>query len=208
MLHEIVAEAGTGRTFLSILDEQTYYAPATQAQAGLELKTKSILIKLPTITADNWQQQTAEMLNLIAERKMKQISLVCWGAASSVGLNLCLLSPKLVRSIILVDAALRPRSTTLTRLADYLEQFLPLGLPLRLRSKDFDARSLLQRVRAPSLVVSTQQAGEFLRNQAHTFSARLPTAWGLNLNNSAGASEELVTAILEFQNVPARAPQK
>jgi hypothetical protein len=94
---------------------------------------------------------------------------------------------------------------------------LPLGLPLRRVVRGFDSRPFLQRIRCPVLVVSTADDSLEERRDAATMARRMPTAWQMTLQGrnklsvDGGSDErtaEFAQLVVEFSEVPARAPQK
>lgn len=190
-----------------LLVEDGTFVAAQRLQDALAKCAKCLIIETGMVRADNWKVLTSDLKNVMREQGIRQTSIVAIGAAGTLALNMCLLDAKLVRVVALIDSAMRPHSTLLTRCADWLEQFLPLGLPLRLRTSDFDARSLMQRVRCPVLLVTTPQASEYLLQQSREMSLRFPTAWQVELSEQAYESK-LSEIIVEFYEVPARAPQR
>jgi pimeloyl-ACP methyl ester carboxylesterase len=200
------SEAGTGRTFI-LLVERPQCEDAQALHLELARKTRSLVVESAQVLSSNWPILTQELLDFILEKGLRQITFVAWGAAATLVMNVALLEPKLVRSMVVIEAGMRPRWTWFTRCIDWLEKFLPLGLPLRLRSEEFDARSLLQRIRCPVLVVTSARSSEFLKEQADEMLGRLPTAWRVHLP-AANSQFELCRTILEFQEVPAKAPQR
>lgn len=199
-------EAGSGRAFLLLVEPQAF-VEADALHQQLASKTRSLVVESAPVMSSNWTKLTEELLAFIRERGIRQISLIAWGPAATLALNMALLEPKLVRSMVVLDAGMRPRWTWGTRCIDWLEQFLPLGLPLRLRSQEFDARSLLQRIRCPVLVVTSADSTEFLKLQADEMQRRLPTAWRVHLP-ALDAQAALSRTVLEFQEVPAKVPQR
>jgi hypothetical protein len=81
---------------------------------------------------------------------------------------------------------------------------LPLGLPFRKDSKGFDARSYLQRIRCPTLVITTSDAERDLQAQAEHESRALATAWFDSIDNSI----DFMARLVAFMEVPAKRPQK
>jgi hypothetical protein len=85
---------------------------------------------------------------------------------------------------------------------------LPLGLPLRVRSKGFDSKPFVQRIRCPVLVVLSQEAGEFERVQAYELANRIPSAWVVDLLQAVDPIKEFSDCLDTFEQVPVKCPQK
>ncbi|MCO6430398.1 MAG: alpha/beta hydrolase [Deltaproteobacteria bacterium] len=208
----VLKKGGKGRSFV-ILHEQNRYFEFSNAlfetltSPDSVSQSKALLLSTEPITNSNWLVLSNSFRELINSEGLRQASFISFGAASSITLHLALQELKLVRSLILVDSATRPHPTLFSRIIDKLESFLPLGLPLRSLSKGFDAKSFLQRVRCPVLVVNSAACGAYLRAQAQVFHKELPTGW---LYQIAGNDDvrELTSMVLDFQKVPAKAPQK
>ena len=153
----------------------------------------------------------------LPSRGVRQGSFVGFGAAGALVQNLCLLEPRTVRAAVLFRASSRAHPRLIDRLVDRLEGALPLGLPLRRVVRGFDSRPFLQRIRCPVLVVSTADDSLEERRDAATMARRMPTAWQMTLQGRSklsvdGGSDErtaeFAQLVVEFSEVPARAPQK
>jgi pimeloyl-ACP methyl ester carboxylesterase len=121
--------------------------------------------------------------------------------------------PKTVRRVILLDSSARVAPGFWQKVSDYLEEFFPLGLPLRSLSAEFDSRPMLHRIHCPALVLVSASAGVWLEDQAKMIARRIPNAWfaklkGSSLNHEGVLSEELRSKVKEFLQVPAKRPQK
>lgn len=142
----------------------------------------------------------AEKLEEAVEReKLKRLTLlgVSWGGPIAV--QYTSVFPRNVRRLILVNAMARLKQTKLEKFIEWLERFLPLGLPLRPLSKAFDPRPLLHRVRCPTLVFTTTPNAP----EAEFLAVRIPNAW---LYNST--FEKLPEIINQFLEVATKQPQK
>lgn len=199
-------EQGKGRAFIVLYEENTYSDFASGLFGVLAQETRTLLVKSPVITNSNWAPLTISLQKLLLDNSIRQASFVCFSAASALVLNLCLLELKFIRTLVIVDACTRPHPTLLSRFIDKLENYLPLGLPLRSFSQAFDAKSFLQRVRCPVLVVTSSRAGAYLKFQAEAFHSQLPTGWVQNLS-SQNEVQELNQHVLEFQKIQAKCPQ-
>lgn len=203
----LVQDAGKGRAFVVLHEEGEYGEMAGQLHASLSAETRALLVRSSPITDSNWSDVTRAFREFLDKNSIRQASFVSFAAASSIVLNLCLTELKLARSVVLVDACTRPHPGWFDLLADRIENFLPLGLPLRSNSRGFDAKSFLQRIRCPVLTVLSRGAGPYVRSQASVFADGLPTGWSAELSGGDQVAE-LNRHVLNFQKVPAKCPQK
>ncbi len=202
-----VSEVGTGRAFVLIREQSAYELLSSDVAQRMSAKSKVLVLACAPITAENWQILSAELLTVLRAKNIRQASFVAFGAAGALVQNLCLTELKLVRTLALVDATSRAHPTIYSRLIDAAEKFLPLGLPFRHRDPGFDSKPYVQRIRCPVLLATTDQAGDFIQQEAVRLEKRLPTSWHLKTSGPSQA-EELAHAIIQFQDVPARCPQK
>ena len=207
MTVRVLRDEGKGRPFGFVCEDASHAALVGQAFDALAKKTRVLLIELGPITDTNWSTLTQELRDLLTRLSVRQISFVCFGSAGTIVQNVCLVDLKLVRSIVFIDATTRPHPTFWSKTIDALEEKLPLGLPLRLRSVGFDGNSFLQRIRCPALVVTSPHASTYEKRQAKVLGEKLPTAWLAELAEP-GAVEQLNSMILDFQQIPAKCPQK
>ncbi len=207
---EILFDGGSGRTFITILDDEAYMPLAQAVTERLSTRARSVVIRSRSITAESWRDLSEKLLAMIANLGVRQASLIGMGAGASLAQNVALSEPKTVRSMAVVDAASRPHPTRWERFVDALEARLPFGLPLRLGSTGFNVRSYLHRFRCPLLVVCTRRAGGFIREELRQLSILAPTAWQVDLTAVAAGEEANAFAdtILSFQETPAKCPQK
>lgn len=218
----IVGELGAGRPFLLLYENNSYKKMAEALGGELAKKTRVIVAESTSVDKYNWGRLSGELLGHIRDKKIRQLSLVSFGEASSLVQNIALLEPRLARTIVLVDASTRPHPNYFSRTIDWLERILPLGLPLRTRTVAFDAKPFLQRIRCPVLVVCMGGATPFIRGEASILAAHLPTSWQIALPGSgvvgdgvvgdgevgSGGVEALTSLVLDFEEVPAKCPQK
>ncbi len=176
-----------------------------------EFKVFLLDSELPAVNSVT--EYAAEVVNKLVELGVRRIAVLGLSAGGSLTLALAVESPKLVRRVILVNPTTRIAPGLFSRVIDRLEEFLPLGLPLRKISRAFDARSTLHRIHCPVLVLNTRTVDEFHRYQAELIAQRIPNAWLKGLEepefNSAGViSSELAKLIRDFVQVPGKRPQK
>lgn len=205
-LVRVAAEGGKGRAFVLLHERGTYHEAAQALFAVLSQRTRALRIECASVRDDNWQHLSSEFIELMRQQGLKQTSFVSFGAAGTLLQDLGLTDVKQVRTAVFVDASTRPHPTSMQRFVDRVEEVLPLGLPLRLRAKGFDARAFLHRIRCPVLVVTTPRSTTFHQHQATVLADKLPTAWRVRL--SSDEAEELCNLVCEFQDVPAKCPQK
>lgn len=204
----VVKNEGSGRAYIVVFEvHQQYSQYAAMVAAQLSKGAKAILIESNTVTTENWKELSTELLAVLKEEGVRQASYVGFGGACALVQNIYLREPKLVRTLTLVDTASHPHPTVFSRAIDWLEEKFPLGLPLRSASKGFDVRSHLQRIRCPVLVTTTPSASEFLTSQAHAANRAMPSSWFVQLDGT-DATGSLCSMIEEFQEVPAKCPQK
>jgi hypothetical protein len=204
---KLVSDIGKGRAFLVVREENSYAEFAKKVSDELSRRTRVVVLESPIVRDTNWGELSGQLLAQLKELSIRQASFVGFGAACSLIQNVCLQDIKLVRTAVFVDAASRAHPSALARFIDRVERALPLGLPLRLKNQGFDAKPYLQRMRCPALVVTTETASPHIRNEAELLEAMLPTSWRLDISTS-DAVDKLAEQILNFQEVPARCPQK
>lgn len=202
----VATELGQGRAFI-LLRERGIYPLAEALVAPLAERARVLLVECDAVRAGNWQALVRGLVDMLQERGIRQASFVGFGAGSALVQDLALRELKLVRTLVLVDAETRPHATRFDRIIDRLEEFFPLGLPLRARGRWFDVRPFLHRVRCPTLVVTTPQASPHTRAEAAIFARHLPTGWGIELQPE-GEAAELCGHLLRFQDVSAKCPQR
>ncbi len=200
-------EAGSGRAFFVLYDENKYCKLARHLVDCLASKSKAVLIRLGAVHDRNWREMTKQIQLFSETRSIRQASVVAFGAAAAVAQNLALSELKSVRSLVLVDATTRPHPDMKSRVIDWIEQHLPLGLPLRRNSESFDSKPFLHRIRCPVLVVLSRAGNseKHIIDQAAVLNSLLPTAWRIDLGEEDEALE-LGRLAVEFQEVPAKAP--
>ncbi len=199
-------DEGQGRTVCLIREGARDADLSQRLYNELKQRSRALLIELPVLDDNNWEFVTEQLRSAITEAAVRQASFIAYGPAATVVLNLYLKEPKVVRTVALLDAACRPHPSYISRAVDWIEERLPLGLPLRLRTAGFDAKPFLHRIRCPVLVLTSPLASPFLCAQAREMSARLPTAWHVELGETDAT--HLDELLLLFYDVPAKCPQK
>lgn len=205
----VLSDGGSGRAFLTVIDDSEYLPFASAIAEKLALKARSILLLSSSVTTHSWSQLSQRLIDVMAELGVRQCSLVAMGAGATLVQNVALNQPKLVRSLAIVDASSRPHPTLFERAIDWLEERLPFGLPLRLGSHGFNVKAYLHRLRCPVLLIATKRSSKFVREEVVSMALRAPTAWHVELTGSDGAEiNELSNTLLAFQDLPAKCPQK
>jgi pimeloyl-ACP methyl ester carboxylesterase len=207
---QVISDQGSGRPFITVVDDPSYLPLASEIATAVSQKARAIVIQSESITVESWRALADAFEGTLASLNLRQASFIGIAAGSTLVQNLALENPKVVRTLVIVDASLRPHPTKLERLLDGLEQRLPFGLPLRLGSKGFNVRAFAHRLRCPMLLVSTRRASSFISQELHTLGAVAPTAWFVQLSaaSEVGEAQEMCELILTFQDTPAKCPQK
>lgn len=205
----VLADTGSGRAFVTIVDERSYLPFATAVAEKLSQRARSVLVMSPAVTASSWETLSRSFSGKLAELNIRQASLVGMGAGATLVQNVALNQPKLVRSLAMVDSTSRPHPTRWERLVDWIEERLPFGLPLRLGNRGFNVKAYLHRLRCPVLVIATGNASGFINDEARSIVNRAPTAWRVSLQGAIESQiSELADTLLSFQDTPAKCPQK
>jgi hypothetical protein len=205
----VLSDSGTGRTFITIVDDESYLPFAQAVVEKLSQKARSVLLMSSAVTASSWQTLSEAFGATITDLNVRQASVIGMGAGAALAQNLALNNPKAVRSLAIVDAASRPHPTLWERAIDWLEERLPFGLPLRLGSHGFNVKAYVHRLRCPLLVIATSRASGFIREELKSIALRAPTAWRVLLSGTLDSQiAELSDTLLDFQDTPAKCPQK
>lgn len=200
-------DSGTGRAFCLLVDNDHELILAKKISEQLEVKSRLLIYSLEEINQYNWQELSKTILEEFKDKKVRQVSMIGIKAAGAIAQNIALIDRKLCRSLILINTTTRPHPTSFSRVIDRIESILPLGLPLRQNSLNFDSKPFLQRLRCPALIITTQNSNEHEKSEAMILTKRIPTAWYYDSNKS-NTAEDLAKLISEFEAVPAKCPQK
>ncbi|NBO19860.1 MAG: hypothetical protein EBV03_11700, partial [Proteobacteria bacterium] len=177
----ILTDSGSGRPCVVLHERGDSLPLAAALVQTLTAKGRVLQIETPVINDHNWEGLTTELLALLSEKTVRHAAFISFGACGALVQALALQALKMVRTIVLVDASTRAHPSRISRLVDRVEQWLPLGLPLRLAQSGFDAKPFLQRIRCPVLVVSSPAGSAYERSEAAVLEAGLPTAWMASL---------------------------
>jgi hypothetical protein len=201
---EAISDEGQGRVTLAVCENnalQLSFFHGLRPAKG----TRLIKIVIPEVEDANWRAIAAQFRNFHKERSLKHLSYVAFGGATTIVQYEALTNLRNIRTIVLVDATMRPHPSLFLRIVDKIEEKLPLGLPLRFNSDAFDSKPFLQRIRCPILVVTTRHASQYELEQAKQFLSVLPVAWGATLKAESG---ELNDLLMQFSAVQAKSPQR
>lgn len=205
----VLSDQGSGRTFITIVDDEAYLPFARAVVDTLAAKARSVLLMSSAVTAASWESLSEALNGTLATLNVRQASVVGMGAGAALAQNLALSNPKTVRSLAIVDSSSRPHPTRWERCVDWIEEHLPFGLPLRLGSSGFNVKAYVHRLRCPLLVIVTSRASAFIREELHSLASRAPTAWKVALSGPVETQiADLSEALLNFQDTPAKCPQK
>jgi hypothetical protein len=203
----VVFEKGQGRSFVFVAEADD--RANVLLDASLELlaaQARVVVIHTARIDAENWQRAADSFTALLQSKGIRLASFVALHAATALVINLSLHELKSVRTLTLIDATTRPHPGVRTRVIDWVENALPLGLPLRTQDRGFNALPFLHRLRCPVLILTTAHASQFERAEARILENGLPTAWYHELSDAAPT--ELADLISKFQQIPAKCPQR
>jgi len=204
----IVSDAGVGRTTVIIAESGRYANLASAVAAALGGQRRILALNCSSISVHNYDELTSKVLDTLSNCGVRQAQFVGLGSASALVQNVALQSPKMVRSMVVVDASMRPHPTRAERVLDTIERGLPFGLPLRLTPLGFNVRAFAHRLRCPILLVASDRSSVFIRRELRELSYKAPTAWYMDISNTKDQVGEIVSLIGAFQEIPAKSPQK
>lgn len=179
----------------------------------LSQEFKTFVLTSPLPSEDQVTSYTEQFGRTLLELGIKRATIFGIGAGASIAQATAVMLPRMVRRLVLLDATARLAPGFLTRFIDRVERFLPLGLPLRTLTKNFDSRPLLHRIYCPSLVLVSKKAGDYVKSQSTFISQKIPNAWFAVVgkpytNRGSVLSDELCSLVSKFLQVPVKRPQK
>lgn len=205
---QILKDQGKGRAFCFIQEEKvTNNFSLEELENSFISNSRILVIQTHIISDENWLSISEEILKKLEELNIRQASFVGFGATTSICQHIALVNNKLTRSLVLINPMTRPNPTGLQKIIDRLENFLPLGLPLRQKTKNFDSKPFLQRLRSPLLILTTDDVDHYTERESQIMLKRVPTSWHFKLKKDA-AEKQASELINEFENVPVKCPQK
>ena len=154
------------------------------------------------------------VLEEIQKQGLKRITLIGIENGASLVQALSILDPRLFRRAILVDPTSRVSPSFITKCIDWIENFLPVGLPFRAITKDFDSRPFLHRIRCPIMVVQSATQSIYHQIESNYIASKIPNCYQVkavdNVYNEQTNcfSSEFQKYLAQFQESPVKRPQK
>lgn len=154
------------------------------------------------------------MLKEIEKLGLKRITLVGVAEGANVVQALTILSPRLFRRAVLIDPQSRMNPAIFTKIIDWIEKYLPVGLPFKASNKEFDSRPFLHRIRCPILVLKTPSANFYNVLETNYIASKIPNCYHIALKEKLiktegkGFSDEFLELLKNFNDVPVKRPQK
>jgi hypothetical protein len=208
---EIPSEKGPRSPCLVIVGDENGF----QAGANTALLQHFSILLVKGIDADPRRviEYAESISDELSVRKIKRAGILGLGLGASIAQAIAARTSRFIRRVILIDALTRVSPSQLEKCMDRIEKTLPLGLPLRSLSSDYDSRPELHRIQCPVLALRTPQADTFLDSQFDLISRRIPNCWKKKLSDPIHTdandySEELIDLLIQFEEVPAKSPQK
>jgi pimeloyl-ACP methyl ester carboxylesterase len=207
---KVVSDQGSGRAFVVVFDDPAYLSLVLSIGDAIAKSARAVILQSAPVTGESWRGLADTLGAQLTELKVRQASFVGVAAGATLVQDLTLTNPKIVRTLVIIDASLRPHPSRFERALDAIEARLPFGLPLRLGSKSFNVRAFAHRLRCPMLLVSTRRASAFVCRELHALGEVAPTAWHVEVESEGFSAEsaELADYVLAFQDTPAKCPQK
>lgn len=214
---KLISNTGEGRTWVLLRETDSYQGWIESLAESISQTQKVLQLEITAVTSENWQQITEKTWQLIEELGIRQFSIVAFGAASSIGQNLALTRPKLLRCMLFIDGASKPHPTRFSNLIDSIENVLPFGLPLRAASKAFDLRPYVHRLRTPTVFAVSSKSTQAERDESSRMANLAPTSGVFELFEADEASssdspqsqiERLATLTQELLEIPVKCPQR
>lgn len=201
------AEKGAGPTLVILHENQSY----TELVAGVAQRVpedlRTVILECPVLNSNNWLDLSNLLLDSLRQHNVRYASFVGLGEAGILLQRLALRDMRMLRRLVLLDPSHSPHPNWLARKVAQIEEFFPLGLPLRSPRGQFDSRSFLHSIRCPVLLTLSRIASTYHQQQVKILGQLLPTAWTYSLTTQDPISE-FAKLILDFQEVAARCPQK
>jgi hypothetical protein len=204
-------DKGKGRAVVILHENNSLYrssiAALVESFAAIDTQRTMSIAHDPYHGAE-WRGVFNSLVQILDDRSVRSAIFVSFGASTVITQALAHVDLKRIRTLILVDPSTRAHPTMLMKIADRMQEYLPMGLPLRLPCEDFDGRSLLQRIRCPVLVISSTYGNGRL-HEIRSIAEKLPTSWLKDLSalSDEAFNRALSDAIQTFQEVPAKCPQ-
>jgi hypothetical protein len=202
MIVQLQKEVGSGHSLI-VLSSDDYFGVRSHLEA-VPIKGHKVFSIALADFGSAIDEAARNVITLLEKIEVRQATVIGVGNCGAVAISIALAERKRVRRLVLVDTPVRPQIKKIERIFSWIEARLPLGLPFRSQSEGFDARSYLQRIRCPTLVITTSEASSDIKSQALHESRALATAW---FKEIAGPGI-FIDILTEFIDIPAKRPQK
>lgn len=205
---------GQHRAVLIVIGNAHDNASSTCSLLGqLNKDFRTFLLESPLPPVDKVTEYSETLRRTLIKQHIKRATIFGIGSGATVAQSLAVSAPKIVRRLVLLDAAPRLAPGFLCRTVDRIERFLPLGLPLRRLRAHYDSRPTLHRIHCPTLLMLSDAAGAYETEQADFIRSRIPNCWFENLHSVYDEkrfefSSELQEILTKFLQVPVKRPQK
>lgn len=203
---QIIKDFGKGRVVSFLFERGSAPLLKPEIIDKFSAQHRVLFIETDILSNDNWLEESNKVQQLLENLEIRQSSFVGIKDASSIALFTALEEQKFVRTLTLIEPTCSPHPTLLSKCVQWIEEKLPLGLPLRPFQSGFDASAFLHRVRCPVVCITYASTSSFVREQVQMMTERLPTAWSVEL--SENDNEQLFSLIIDMQTVPVKCPQK
>jgi len=162
---------------------------------------------VPPQSGLEWEQTDAQLESALADRGLRHCPIIGIGESALIVHHFAVFRPKICQSIILIDPVFQLAVTRFTRLINWVEQILPLGLPLRVGTDSFISAPFLHRIRCPTLVINSGKEGVEQEEAISSMTRRIPNGWFRRLGREAPEAD-LIESISSFLPVRHRYPMR
>lgn len=201
---DLVSDTGKGRSFVILQESFENSVLNQELSKSLSEKSRVLIIQTPIISETNWRQISDSIIYKLDELKIRQASFIGRDSVTAVIQNIGLAAIRLVRTMVLINPATRAHPSFFINVLDWIDRHLPMGVPFASKGKAFDGKSYLQRLRCPVLIITNDKASYHQLSESEIMSERIPTAWLIREDQE----DKVKDLIVEFQEVPAKCPQK
>lgn len=162
---------------------------------------------VPPHLGREWEQTSVQLEAALSDRGIRHCPIIGIGESALMVHHFAVFRPKICQSIILIDPVFQISETRMTRLVNWIEHILPLGLPLRMGTDSFISAPFLHRIRCPTLVINTNGEGSNQGDAISSMTRRIPNGWFRQLGLEA-PDADLVESISSFLPVRHRCPMR
>ena len=151
------------------------------------------------------------LLSQIEKLSLKRINLIGFYQGANIVQALTILSPRLFRRVVLIDPMARVSPSLKTKIIDFIEKYLPVGLPFRASTKEFDSRPFLHRIRCPVVVLKSPDASFYTQAESDYIASKIPNCYLVSLKEKIipkNFSDEFLSIVKDFNQSPVKRPQK